>query len=726
MERSPKRVAIVGGGCGGLATALQLSDPALEGQFEITVYQMGWRLGGKGASGRGPHDRIEEHGTHVWMGCYENAFRMIRGVYESLAEQRRGCPISTWREAFSPLPHIGLAHWSPRDGWDVWSTYFPPLPGLPGDPLDGSGEPGHNPFSLQGYLVRCVVVLATLIETSVAPPSEERDAAWRTEQDQHDWHASTGVVQRAQRVIQAGVAGLRSSAQLQAALRLLVSLATGFTPGLRSLLLGVLELVQERAEQLLGGPTARDQNAIHGAAVVEIMTTCVRGCVVDGLLVSERGFDAIDDWDFRDWLLHHGASERSVNSTFVRGLYNLVFAYRGGDARQPMLAAGVALRVCVRMFFTYRGALFWRMNAGMGEIVFAPIYQALVDRGVKFEFFHRLERVRTGEGSGHGGQPTSRVEQLEFCVQARPIAGRYEPLVDVRGLPCWPSEPLWEQLEHGERLREEGHDFEAPWERRAAGRELLEAGRDFDFVVIAVSLGEIPNVCAELIERHRAWREMVGAVETVATQSLQLWLQPSMVELGWTRGSIMMTGFHHPFDSWTDFTPLIELESWPEDQQPGALAYFCNVLAEPDPRRRSWVEESYHHDMRGAVRHNCVEFLDREIGALWPEAVTQDGRFRWELLANLDADRSDPLAGQYYRANCSPSERYVLSLPKTSARRISPLDRHCDNLTIAGDWTECGINVGCIEAAVMSGMLAAHALTGWFPSCESIVGYHHP
>jgi len=28
-------------------------------------FQQGWRLGGKGASGRGIHDRIEEHGVHV-------------------------------------------------------------------------------------------------------------------------------------------------------------------------------------------------------------------------------------------------------------------------------------------------------------------------------------------------------------------------------------------------------------------------------------------------------------------------------------------------------------------------------------------------------------------------------------------------------------------------------------------------------------------------------------
>lgn len=46
------RVAVLGGGPAGLAAAFQLSAPGWEQRFEsITVYQQGFRLGGKGASG---------------------------------------------------------------------------------------------------------------------------------------------------------------------------------------------------------------------------------------------------------------------------------------------------------------------------------------------------------------------------------------------------------------------------------------------------------------------------------------------------------------------------------------------------------------------------------------------------------------------------------------------------------------------------------------------------
>ncbi len=65
MSAAPIRVAIIGGGCAAMTTAWELSRPEHLGKFDITIYQEGWRLGGKGASGRGANGRIEEHGLDV-------------------------------------------------------------------------------------------------------------------------------------------------------------------------------------------------------------------------------------------------------------------------------------------------------------------------------------------------------------------------------------------------------------------------------------------------------------------------------------------------------------------------------------------------------------------------------------------------------------------------------------------------------------------------------------
>lgn len=49
MRSDPIKVAIVGGGCAGLAAAWELSKLP---DYQVDVYEKSWRLGGKGASGR--------------------------------------------------------------------------------------------------------------------------------------------------------------------------------------------------------------------------------------------------------------------------------------------------------------------------------------------------------------------------------------------------------------------------------------------------------------------------------------------------------------------------------------------------------------------------------------------------------------------------------------------------------------------------------------------------
>ena len=137
-----KRVAILGGGMAGLAAAWSLSAPELHDEFDVTVYQRGWRLGGKAASSRGVNGRIEEHGLHVWLGYYDNAFRLVRDVYDELdrATTDPACPIATWRQAFSPAERVGVGDGF-ADDWAHWVATFgqndeePGAAGAPGRPL---------------------------------------------------------------------------------------------------------------------------------------------------------------------------------------------------------------------------------------------------------------------------------------------------------------------------------------------------------------------------------------------------------------------------------------------------------------------------------------------------------------------------------------------------------------------------------------------------------------
>jgi uncharacterized protein with NAD-binding domain and iron-sulfur cluster len=275
-------------------------------------------------------------------------------------------------------------------------------------------------------------------------------------------------------------------------------------------------------------------------------------------------------------------------------------------------------------------------------------------------------------------------------------------------------------------LQRQGRAFEASWERRCAGEKTLMVTRDFDFVVLGVSIGALPEVGRELIERGPGWKDMVRRVKTVPTQTFQIWMKRDVAELGWKRCSVNLAGFVQPFDTWADMTHLIPEESWNGDVR--SIAYFCSVL--PDGAVPGGiVTQQMHCGAREKVRANAVRFLNNDVCALWPEANDGNGAFAWDDLACAPfgeaAAGESRFSEQFWTANINPTDRYVQSLPGSISYRKSPLDMSFDNLTIAGDWTATGLDTGCIESAVMSGRLAAHAISK-SPALEEIVGYDHP
>jgi len=715
--KTPIKVAVMGGGCAAMAAAFELTRPEHGGRFAVTVYQMGWRLGGKGASGRGQHDRIEEHGLHLWMGFYENAFRLMRDCYAELGRDAARCRIADWRDAFAPAEVNVVADLSAQGRWKPWKVLFPPTPGLPGDPP----EAGER-WTVATYLGRCVSLLRTLIESLPAVALRDEAAAEKVAETP----AAAGATP-AERIAQLMRYGeLATLAAVIEALRLLEAVLDAAPLSTEGALTRLVAAISDAARQKLEALIDLDDEARRLWEIADLVLAVLRGSIRFGLLTDPRGFDAINDYDCREWLLLNGASRRSVSSAFVRALYDLAFAYEDGDVRRPRIAAGQALRGAVRAFFTYRGSFFWKMRAGMGDVVFAPFYEVLRRRGVRFEFFHRLENLRLAPTEP--GQ-TPYVAAIELDVQATPRGGEYQPLVDVRGLPCWPSEPLYDQLAEGRTLARERWDFECPWDRRRVGTKTLEVGRDFDFVVLGVGVGAVPAVARELVARDVRWRAMVQKVKSVPTQAFQLWLSEDVSALGWPHGAANLSGFVEPFDTWADMSHLVAEESFP--RPPRSIAYFCSVLADTplpaEPDHPGWAAARAEE-----VRRNAIGFLDEHVRQIWPAAVAPGGGFRWELLSDGErAGAGERAAGarrfdaQYWRANVNPSDRYVLALPGSLRYRISPLDRTFDNLTIAGDWTDCGFNEGCVEAAVMSGRLAAHALSQ-SPPLADIVGYDHP
>ncbi len=714
----PVRVSIIGGGCAGLTAAFELTRPELHGRYAVTVYQMGWRLGGKGASGRGPADRIEEHGLHLWMGFYENAFRLMRACYAELPA-RRGRRFRQWTDAFTPAPHVGVADTTGDGGWEFWVAHFQGQSGLPGDPI----APGDGPYTVTGYLRQVVILLRELLRSAKEEkPGPGADGGG----------GGAGGVPSAETAIR--FAELAAVGALYEATDFVSQAVATWTPELfsdrvQTIPRRLVEAVADAAHRRLAEITACDTPLRRTWHVIDLMLAIVRGATAHGLALDPRGFDAINDYDWREWLRMHGASEASLNSGFLRGIYDLVFAYEDGDVTRPRLAAGVALRGAMRMFFGYRGSLFWRMNAGMGDVVFAPLYEVLRARGVKFEFFHRLRNVGLAR-TRKGERPWVRDLTFDVQARARDVAG-YDPLVDVRGVPSWPAEPVWSRLANGAALRRRKPMFEWPWERQRVATRTVRAGSDFDFVVLAVGGGAVAHVTPELVARVPRWAAMVRHLKTVPTQTVQLWLNEDLRTLGWAWPPTHVSGFAPPFDTWADMSHLIPVEG--DAGRVKAVLYACGVL--PDAHRSPPTAATVRA-ARAEVRERAIAFLEGHAATFWPGVRGPRGDFRWGLLepprgtssatqrAKSRGARAS-LETQYHAANLNPTDRYVLALPGSIQYRLSPLDVVVDNLTVAGDWTATGLDSGCVESAVMSGMLAAHALSQQ-PPLERIVGYDHP
>ncbi len=367
-----------------------------------------------------------------------------------------------------------------------------------------------------------------------------------------------------------------------------------------------------------------------------------------------------------------------------------------------------------KTLFDYKGAIFWKMAAGMGDIVFAPLYEALHKRGVSFEFFHRVDAL-------HPSQDGRRITAITVGRQAHLAASRttYDPLVVSRGLPCFPSTPRVDQLADADGI--ERHPLESHWcEWPDVERRVLREDSDFDLVVFAIPPGMARYTCAELAAEHREWHDMLEGLSTVATQSFQLWLRAPEAELGWAHPGSTLSSFKEPFSTWASMPHLIEAEEWPAQSRPGAIAYFCGALDAPLPSGPAAAARQ-----RDRVRANAVQFLEEDLIHLLPGAV-DGGGFRWDLLCGAgDGDGSERFESQYWTANIDPSDRYVQSRPGTDRFRLRADESGYDNLFLAGDWTDSGINAGCIEAAVLSGLQAANAVQRR-PRLHRIAGYFMP
>ena len=635
---------------GALSAAWELSRHP---NISIDVYEMDGILGGKCSSTRNPDPkygrRVHEHGLHVLMGFYDHVLYVLRETYREVAQGRDGNKIRPWKDALSAVDRATMA--DPVDGkWGFWSLRVP----------SNRKSVGDKPS---------IASRSVLFDRGVALFESLR----------RDLYRYSGQVSVLANVAAVGIRLLsliyrwtdlpafRNVAVLRV-LRdaLLVPIERWLDRSLKNAWHIVSNDLDHRKQtQTQGAARAERLSTIrHGWIAAWFAGTNLLGMKRDKLLSANADFSKIDDEDYRDWLGRHSVVRveppLGTHSPIVEAFYDLAFSH------WTTLGAGTTLNIALRMALDYKGSLGYKMNGGMGDIVFAPLYFFLRNRNVRIHFRHEVTSIhaRLAGDAIDEVHLTSRLPDSGSCDSLQPV-------VTPKGrLWCWgpPCPP--------------GPD--KPF--------VLKAGRDFDVAVLAIPIEALRPICQDL-RRNTKFSDMLDNLPTVPTQAVQIWLDATLAELGWNDRSRLLISFEHPYNSWADMEHTLAVEPWPT--MPKTLAYFAEPIV--DPQFEGLKPEEY-------VLQQVTGFFAKPVNEMWPG-------FRWDMLHDPDNRRGPArLGAQFWRANVEPTSRYTLAKKGTSRFRLAPHESGFSNLALAGDWVRSNTNAGAVEAAAEAGLAAAQAI----------------
>jgi uncharacterized protein with NAD-binding domain and iron-sulfur cluster len=455
-------------------------------------------------------------------------------------------------------------------------------------------------------------------------------------------------------------------------------------------LAGHLRATQQCVQFVAKNLPAANDSLRHWMILGDLGATVLLGATLDELLLPTREtVVAANEFEYRDWLRGFHAMEITVDSAIVRAMYDTVFGYVGGDPRQAgNIEAGSAVRAQLDLI-SCRGSVFWKMRAGTGDVIAAPLYQCLRNRGVDFQFFRQVEElIPSDDGSG--------IAEVHLIEQAEVSAPPYRPLMECKGISVWPDRPDLTQLTNGQDYKDV--DFESYQLPKNPHRLVLKAGGQFDALVLGIGLGALPSICDRLGLVNANWRDMLANGHTVATESLQLWIDKPTSASGWQGPpNPVVTSFDaSPLDTWLDASHVLPFENW-DANAPRQMAMICGPFPGQDIPDAG--QSGSADDVKKAM-DGIVDDFFKTTSALWPNFI-KNGTF--------DRDR---LRAMFRQTCANPSDRYVQS-PRDSGRfRLAPGRSGFSNMVLAGDWTDYGLNFGCFEGAVVSGRLAANALGG--------------
>lgn len=729
-DDKPIKVAILGSGIGALTTAWRLLNDDVQRQankkFELTMYQVGFRLGGKLTTGRAPAEenyKIQDHGLHTLYGYYENAFKMVREVYQYLQDNKLlnpDDPLGTVDKAFIPFANIALnEEWPEGSGnWLNWSQ---------AESMDMSEDPPAVGEAWEPSPWDLVILSIKQIPKVLSPPStkpEHRNALHSPEQrlDILFEHMPEEFVQYKE--------SLKEKLQewIDKVRHVFVKIekeALGpdswLTLELEKLFRGIIDGLYVFWDVLKNWEAFR-----HMFFMADFLVACITGISKNYNDIATNWITQ-DDYNFEDWLMKYGMKEVSAKSPLV------TFAKGELYSEHTTVAAGTGVYNFLRYQFTWKQALVFMFAAGPGDTLIVPIYRALKHKGVKFNFFHRVTNLKLGN---QNGEPIIQAVEMAKQIKLKDPAKEYDPLINVplqsfdgKTIPCWRSSPDWDQLDAPESVR--GCDFESFETIETEEPVEIVAGKDYDKVVLGISIGaqtdgiwykqtdngsvpiKVPGCCMELYndKSNPKYKLMLDNQNVTRSMSCQVWFNKTLSDMGWAptdkdKGYMYenppyISNYLTPnpqYDCWIDNSILLPYENWPPGEgSPKFLSYFTHVWDIPDTTTEKAVIQDY---------------FDNYAWFFWPKAAPNKVWDYSTLVAPDGVEGAKRLDYQYYSILHNTSDYYVQTRAGTTKYRLAANESGYANLILTGDWTNNKQNIGGVESAVLSGYLTANATAG--------------
>lgn len=726
MNKEKKKIAVLGSGMSALAAVYELTSyEGWEDAYDITIYQMGWRLGGKTATGRGPNQRIQEHGIHIAQGWYNNAFRLIQDAYKTCEVNNLtpDSPFQTWEQAFDKENTTLLTQFDKTNRkWISRNITFPGDNLIPGQ---GGPPPLSDIIYKVIYLILEMLTGSTSNKKGLLHFLTNTEAILEGNGDQPHWwqkvfdSLADKHKDKPSQSIQARL--LYEAAALIQKHSLRDKQQEGDNePFIHQVISKLVDEFHKLLKKLFLKLASSNEEVYWLTVLAEFGIVNIKGVLEDVYdpATHKLDFTRIDHLDYREWLKKHGGSELMLDSAIVRFLYVGTFHNLTGLDQQGSLAAGVAVNF-LTLSMGYKGAFVWKFKGGTADTMITPVYEVLKFRGVKFEFFNKVEQVHYS--------PSGNIKQISMGQQVTLKNGTYDPVYKLKGLSVWPDEPLYDQIndEQARSLKAQHIDLEMAWSswKNVASRT-LEKGEDFDYVILGIPIDALQGeagICREIIENEEKWQQMVANVKTTATMAMQLWLKPTLSDLGmdlkewgFPNGSLPnLVTYASPMYSWIDMSQVLPYEDW-GDKVPGLLAYYTGSMTDPQVIP-AFDNYDFPAEQLERVIRISEQWLRDNIGWFFANATTPEypQGMRFDIIADPSGKATTDYARlktQFFRANFNPTDRYTLSLPGSNKYRLKTNESGFDNLLLTGDWTDFGVNVGYYEGAIVSGLKAGQAL----------------